>query len=129
MAGDKRKRVRGLLQRGGRAALRRLQPAPSGPQEIRFTDAAEGRVEAGTTLLQAAIALDVDLDHFCGGSCSCGTCRVEVIAGAEHLSPMKPSEAIVLGHEATEAGDRLACQARVMGTVEVRVPAFFMRGA
>ena len=129
VAGEKRRRLKGLLERGGRAALKRIQPAPEGPQEVRFADAGEGTIEAGATLLQAALALDVDLDHFCGGSCSCGTCRVEVVSGAEHLSRMKPSESIVLGHEAVQAGDRLACQARVLGPVEVRVPGFFMRGA
>lgn len=129
MAGDKRKRVRGLLQRGSNAARRRFQAPPTGPQPVVFADVARGEVEAGRTLLQAAVALDVDVDHFCGGCCSCGTCRVEVLSGADALSRMKPSESIVLGHEAVDAGDRLACQARVLGPVEVRVPAFFMRGA
>ncbi len=109
--------------------MRRLQGPPTGPQSVSFGDVGAGEVEAGTTILSAAVSLGVDIDHFCGGSCSCGTCRVEIVSGAEALSPMRPSESIVLGHEAIVAGDRLACQARVLGAVEVRVPAFFMRGA
>ncbi len=98
----------------------------TGPVEVRFQGAAAGRFPAGTTLLEAARSLGVDLDHYCGGNCSCGTCRVEVVRGGEHLARMRSSEAMVLGHEAVRAGDRLACQARVLGPVEVRVPAFFM---
>ncbi len=102
---------------------------PEGPQEVRFEENARGLVAPGTTLLQAALALDVELDHFCGGHCSCGTCRLEILDGADHLTTMRPSESIVLGHEAVEAGDRLGCQAGVLGPVEVRIPDFFMRGA
>lgn len=100
-----------------------------GSQRVVFQGLGEGDFEPGTTVLQAAAALDLDLDHFCGGNCSCGTCRVELIGPGAGLSPMRPSESIVLGHEAVEAGDRLACQAFITGPVSVRIPTFFMRGA
>jgi ferredoxin len=132
MSNKRRTRLRRLLGRGGRAALRRfpgVKSLPDTPQWVIFEGSASGEIEPGLTLLQAARSLDVDLDHFCGGSCSCGTCRVEILEGAESLSRMKPSESIVLGHEAVQAGDRLSCQARILGPVKVQIPEFFMRGA
>jgi ferredoxin len=69
--------------------------------------------------------LSVDLDHFCGGQSACGTCRIKVRSGARHLSVQSSREALVLGPRAVSAGDRLACQAQVMGPVEVTVPRWF----
>jgi len=85
----------------------------------------DGVVPGASTLLAAATALGVDLDHFCGGGCSCGTCRVEIIEGAQNLTRPQGNEQMVLGHHASSRGDRLACQARLMGPVHARVPAGF----
>ena len=74
----------------------------------------------------AARELKVDLDHFCGGHCSCGTCRVFVVSGAEHLSPVQMNEEITLGAEAAKRGHRLACQAKAQGPVEVQIPDYFL---
>ena len=86
---------------------------------------AEGLVQTGTTLLEVAEVLGVDLDHFCGGQCSCGTCRIEVTNGPENLSKPSPKETLVLGPIAASRGDRLACQARVMGDAQITVPKWF----
>ncbi len=94
-----------------------------------FEGSRTGSFGGGTTLLAAAGELDLELDHYCGGQCSCGTCRVEVVEGATSLSRITPTERVVLGHEAEVAGDRLACQARILGPVTVRIPAYFTRGA
>lgn len=46
-------------------------------------------------------------------SASCGTCRVEVLGGAELLEPAGPDEKDVLEVFRAPANVRLACQARV----------------
>lgn len=46
-------------------------------------------------------------------SASCGTCRVEVLAGAELLEPPGPDELEVLAIFAAGPTERLACQAIV----------------
>jgi 2Fe-2S ferredoxin len=81
------------------------------------------QVSSGTTILGAALALDLELRHYCGGNCSCGTCRVEVVEGT--LSARQSNEEVVLGMEAADRGDRLACQAAVSGPVTVRIPEWF----
>ncbi len=114
-----------------RRALRRLRArlAAPGPVIVRFEGDAgvlgEGEVAPGRTLLEAAERLSVDLDHFCGGQGKCGTCRVEVLAGAEALPRATGRERAVLGDAAFRAGSRLACQATPRGAVTVRVPARF----
>jgi 2Fe-2S ferredoxin len=82
-------------------------------------------VAGGTSILTAALEAKVDLDHFCGGNRSCGTCRVEVVSGGDRLSPRQPGEALVLGPRHQGPEHRLACQARVYGPVRVKVPAWF----
>jgi ferredoxin len=118
------------LRRAGRAifdaARQARRPSAEGPPRVHF----EGRdepvdVPAGTTVLLAARRAGVELNHYCGGHCSCGTCRVEVLEGAHNLSSPAGMEPAVLGSSRASAGDRLACQARVLGTVRVRVPPWF----
>jgi ferredoxin len=46
-------------------------------------------------------------------SASCGTCRVEVLAGADLLEPPGPDELEVLAIFAASPAERLACQAIV----------------
>ncbi len=94
------------------------------PVLVRFGDR-EVAVERGRTLLEAARDHDVDLRSYCGGNCSCGTCRVEIVARPEGLSRRQSMEEFVLGMDATRRGDRLACQAEVLGPVDVRVPDWF----
>jgi len=79
----------------------------------------------GSTLLEVANAAGIDLRSYCGGNCSCGTCRVEIRSGAHALSKRAGMEELVLGSEAAGRGDRLACQAQVLGPVEIRVPEFW----
>jgi len=40
-----------------------------------------GSCAQGDTLLDAARALGVDLASVCGGNGSCGSCRVQIVAG------------------------------------------------
>jgi 2Fe-2S ferredoxin len=82
-----------------------------------------GEVPKGFTLLEAAELLGFPLHHDCGGNASCGTCRVEVQNGLEHLSEIDFDEQDLLDREGlSEPWHRLGCQARVYGDVVVRVP-------
>ena len=93
--------------------------------EVDFGERGGGQVRVGQTLLEAAKDLRIDIDYFCGGRCSCGTCRVKVLGNPRHLSRRDLNEEVVLGIQAVERGDRLACQARIRGPIEVEIPRFF----
>jgi len=99
--------------------------APPSPPSLQIDGGPSGPVDPGTTALRAALALGVDVDHFCGGKASCASCRVEVLDGAAQLSPLSPRERMVLGPARAAAGDRLSCQAQILGPVRLRVPARF----
>lgn len=87
------------------------------------SDGRSGDVEENMSLLDAAKEVGFRLNHDCGGNASCTTCRVEVQMGQEHLSEIDFDEQDLLDREAlTEPWHRLACQARVLGDVVVRVP-------
>ena len=79
-----------------------------------------GEVAAGTKLAAAARAIGVPLRHDCGKKGYCLTCRVRVLAGAEHLSPMGNHERAGIGKLLeSDPALRLACQCAVQGAVEV----------
>ena len=91
-----------------------------------------GRFERGTTVLEAARRLGVDLDSVCGGRGICGRCQVEVDEGehakhaitsaASHLSALSDSEIAYAADRGLADGRRLGCIARVEGDLVVDVP-------
>jgi len=93
-----------------------------------------GHFPDGTTLLDAARKLGVDLDSVCGGRGICGRCQIEVAEGhfpkhgiesrADGVTPWSRVEqrhADIRG--ALKSGRRLGCQAQLRGDVVVDVPA------
>ena len=91
-----------------------------------------GRFNTGTTVLQAARALGVDLDSVCGGRGICGRCQVVLSEGefakhgihceATHLSPFAASEQTLSDDGILRAGRRLGCSAQITGDVVIDVP-------
>ena len=75
----------------------------------------------GERLLDTLLSAGIDHRHICGGRGFCTSCRVEILAGGEGLSPVSPLERERLGADAGRL--RLACQAVVRGKVHARVPA------
>jgi uncharacterized 2Fe-2S/4Fe-4S cluster protein (DUF4445 family) len=93
----------------------------------------QGDVPAGTTLLDAARALGVELEAICGGRETCGKCLVTVEQGQflkhgitsapEHLTPPDEAElAYASSHHLDPGIWRMACAARIQGDVLVHVP-------
>ena len=74
-------------------------------------------VERGATLLEVCEAHSVPMEAACGGFAVCNTCRVRVIDGMPNLSPLLDEETAFLD----DSAQRLGCQARVLGTVRVRL--------
>lgn len=78
----------------------------------------EFTVRTPITVLEALRSNNIDIDHFCGGICSCGTCIVQVDG---QLSSIHSREKLVLGYSRVET-HRLACQAKILGDVTIRLP-------
>ncbi len=86
----------------------------------------------GTPVLQAARELGVDIDSICGGRARCGRCQVEPVEGTfakeamvsslTHLSDLSETEQFCLDTGQLMAGNRLSCQAKILGDVKIDVP-------
>lgn len=91
-----------------------------------------GRVAQGTTVLQAARELGVDLDSVCGGRAICGRCQVTLSEGAfpkhgiesraDHLSGLGDNEIAYDEVEGLAEGRRLGCSARLLNDAVIDVP-------
>lgn len=100
----------------------RLRNVPRGRVRVTYTGARSTTFEAdtGLTLLELAGANDVPHASVCRGRGRCGTCRVRILSGADHLAPPSEAEARVLAHWGAGTDQRLACQLKPTGgTLEV----------
>ena len=72
----------------------------------------------GTLLPDIADASGADLTFGCRAG-SCGTCRVRIVRGIEHCSPMLAEERDFLAGLGVPPDQRLACQVVVQGDVAI----------
>ncbi len=85
--------------------------------------AARLEVASGQVLLAALQAAGHDWLHACGGKGRCTTCRVQVQAGAELLSPPTLAELRYQAAGRLRPDERLTCQARLLeGELRALVP-------
>lgn len=104
----------------------------AGAQVIFTPSGRRGRFEPGTTILDAARSLGVDLDSVCGGRGLCGRCQVVPAEGSfpkhgiessdSHLTPRGTSEQEYDRLRGLAPGRRLGCFTHVQGDVLVDVP-------
>ena len=91
-----------------------------------------GRFPEGTTVLDAARSLGVDIDSVCGGRGICGRCQVTqglgefpkhgITSEPDHLSPFAELESTYRDEKGLAADRRLSCTAQVCGDVLIDVP-------
>lgn len=77
------------------------------------------------SILDIAMANDIDIDHACGGVCACSTCHIIVKEGFDSLSESTEDEEDQLDKApGVTTRSRLACQAVPDGTknIVVEVP-------
>lgn len=80
-------------------------------------------VPAGATLLAALHAAGHDWMHACGAKGRCTTCRVQVRAGLENLSPPTPAELRYRAAGRLLPTERLTCQTQLpTGSATGRAP-------
>ncbi|MCI0544001.1 MAG: 2Fe-2S iron-sulfur cluster-binding protein, partial [Actinobacteria bacterium] len=98
-------------------------------KQVVFTPSGlRGVFPEGTTILDAARTLGVDLDTVCGGRGICGRCQVRVgsrpgiEARADRLSPPGPTETEYRARRPLDEGNRLGCAAQIVDDVVIDVP-------
>jgi Na+-transporting NADH:ubiquinone oxidoreductase subunit F len=75
--------------------------------------------DGGETLLGLLTRSRLFVPSACGGKATCGFCKVEVVSGGGKLLP---TESVYVSREERERGVRLACQVKVEGSIQVRMP-------
>lgn len=93
-----------------RALRTQVQPVP-----VLYDGGASAAGKRGLSVLEVSLLNHVPHAHVCSGRARCGTCLVQVNAGAEALTPIKGDEAATLHRIHAGEGQRLACQARLLG--------------
>lgn len=106
--------------------------ATSEAQVIFTPSGRRGRVPLGTTVLDAARSLGVDIDSVCGGRGICGRCAVTpgfgtfakhgITSDPSHLSAPGDVEAGYRAENPLADDRRLSCTAHLLGDVVVDVP-------
>lgn len=76
-------------------------------------------VPRGTRIVEVAEPVGAGIPFGCKEN-DCGDCLVEVLEGGENLSVPSALEAGLLRKKSARPGQRLACQAMVLGDVTVK---------
>ena len=77
------------------------------------------QIPRGWTVLEASRSFGIAHMSICGGRARCSTCRVRVIEGADHCSPVGQDEQRTLARIHATRDVRLACQLRPHGAISI----------
>jgi ferredoxin, 2Fe-2S len=101
------------------------------PHAMLCPDGAVLEVEPGTTICDALLANDIEIEHACEKSCACTTCHVLVREGLNSLNEADELEEDQLDKAwGLEACSRLSCQAEVADTdLVVELPKYTINHA
>ena len=75
------------------------------------------KTESGTSFLDSARAVDIDVVATCGARGKCRGCRVKVLKGS--VAPPTIMDEVQLGPDEVHEGFRLACQTRIIADTEI----------
>jgi len=89
-------------------------------------EGAEIQALPGTTICEALLDHDIEIEHACDQSCACTTCHVIVRQGSESLNEATDEEEDMLDKAwGLEPNSRLGCQAIVGSTpLVVEIPKY-----
>ncbi len=107
-------------------------PATTDPQIIFTPSGRRGRVPVGTTILDAARSLGVDIDAVCGSRGICGRCTVTpafgtfakhgITSAPEHIAEPGQLETAYREEQGLPDDRRLSCTATLLGDAVIDVP-------
>jgi uncharacterized 2Fe-2S/4Fe-4S cluster protein (DUF4445 family) len=78
--------------------------------------------DEGDTVFELARQAGIPITTACGAKATCGLCRVKIVSGEAHVSPINDVEKKHLGNVYFITKMRLSCQTQVRGDVVVEIP-------
>ncbi len=90
-----------------------------GDVSVNINDEKEFKVPVGSKLLTALANNGLFVSSACGGSGTCGQCRVKVYSGGGALLP---TETTFITKPQAQEGDRLSCQVTVKHDIKIGLP-------
>lgn len=79
--------------------------------------------DTGRKVIELIHENGIDWMHACGKKGRCTTCKMQVLAGLEHLSPETPQELQFRTMKRLLPDERLACQTHLLqGELTLRIP-------
>jgi ferredoxin, 2Fe-2S len=75
-----------------------------------------------TTLMAELLKHQIPVASSCGGEGVCAKCQIQVLAGAENLSPMTDIEQLAKDRFGWKSYHRMSCQCQVHGDCTVTTP-------
>ncbi len=76
----------------------------------------------GMSILAAILLVDPDFPHKCDGNAKCGSCHISLLEGRKGVSKISREENEMLDTlVGVGSKSRLACQAKVLGTEDIKV--------
>ena len=111
---------------------RRKNLMPQTASVIFMPSGKRGIVQHGTSILDAARQLDVDIDSVCGGRAMCGKCQVQptfgefskhqIISAQNNLSKPSKAELRYITKRGIKLERRLSCNTQIIGDVLIDIP-------
>lgn len=97
----------------------RAKLVPQGDVNIKVNDELDIKTPVGGRLMGALANAGIFVPSACGGSGTCGQCKVKVLEGGGSLLP---TEASLISKREAATGERLACQVAVSQDLVITVP-------
>lgn len=85
-------------------------------------DGKRAKFAAGTSVLEAAITLGVDISSLCSGIGKCGKCEVRICQETSGINDLTRTERMLLSKKKIKEGVRLACQTRLYSSSTIVIP-------
>ena len=77
------------------------------------------QVEANANLMFSLLEHDIPVASSCHGEGVCSKCRIQIIEGADQLSPISDQEKFLSERNKLKANERISCQVQVLGNITI----------
>lgn len=79
-------------------------------------------VPVGSNLMQSLLDAEIPVASSCSGEGVCGKCRIKVTSNPQGLAPESQTEKEIKDIHDIGRGERVSCQAKVVGDVTIDAP-------